>query len=312
MENNNTHLDNFKKALGTKQVTEKITGFTYVSWSDAWESFKKIYPLATYEIVKFDGLPYQDLGIKGVMVYTKVTADGITYEMWLPVLDGANKPMKNEPYKYEGYEWENGAKKPVEKTCDAYDIFDVNTAIMRCLTKNIALFGIGLYAYQGVDLPKVVNTVDNLPPVKKAVAPVAPTPKVTASVEGQWKPTTLPSIAVEPVALSFKDNEVVEGVGQVASLLNPPTTSTQEEYDKALARAIAGEVKLKPVSIGRKKLNDLLDKHLAYSVDKLKLADEKKTLSILSSQKLGYAEADDVKQQARLTWISGVLGVVTK
>ena len=30
----------------------------------------------------------------GAMVYTKVTANGLTHEMWLPVMDGANKAMK--------------------------------------------------------------------------------------------------------------------------------------------------------------------------------------------------------------------------
>ena len=30
---------------------------------------------------------------------------------------------------------------------------DVNTAMMRCLTKCISLFGIGLYIYAGEDLP---------------------------------------------------------------------------------------------------------------------------------------------------------------
>lgn len=32
-------------------------------------------------------------------------------------------------------------------------MFDINTAIMRCLVKNIAMFGLGLYIYSGEDLP---------------------------------------------------------------------------------------------------------------------------------------------------------------
>ena len=31
--------------------------------------------------------------------------------------------------------------------------FQINTSTMRCLTKNIALFGLGLYIYAGEDLP---------------------------------------------------------------------------------------------------------------------------------------------------------------
>ena len=32
--------------------------------------------------------------------------------------------------------------------------FDVNKAIMRCLVKNLAMFGLGLYVYAGEDLPE--------------------------------------------------------------------------------------------------------------------------------------------------------------
>ena len=33
-------------------------------------------------------------------------------------------------------------------------MFDVNKAIMRCLVKNLAMFGLGLYVYAGEDLPE--------------------------------------------------------------------------------------------------------------------------------------------------------------
>lgn len=87
------------------------------------------------------------------MVYTKITADGTTHEMWLPVLDGANKPMKSEPYTYvvKGY---NG-NPPTEKTVESLNMFDVNKALMRCLTKNMAMFGLGLYIYAKEDLPEM-------------------------------------------------------------------------------------------------------------------------------------------------------------
>ena len=32
--------------------------------------------------------------------------------------------------------------------------FDVNTAKMRCLVKNLAMFGLGLYIYAGEDVPR--------------------------------------------------------------------------------------------------------------------------------------------------------------
>jgi hypothetical protein len=66
--------------------------------------------------------------------------------MWLPVMDGKNKAMKREAYKY--------MTKFGEKSVEAFTMFDVNKAIMRCLTKNLAMFGLGLYIYAGEDLPE--------------------------------------------------------------------------------------------------------------------------------------------------------------
>lgn len=137
-------------SLNVNDKTEKKkSGYqtlTYLSWSFAWSEFVKIYPEATYEIVKNDnGLPYF-LDDCGAMCYTKVTANGLTHEMWLPVMDGANKPMRKETYKY--------TVKSGEKTCQAINMFDVNKTVMRCLVKNLAMFGLGLYIYAGEDLPE--------------------------------------------------------------------------------------------------------------------------------------------------------------
>ena len=41
-----------------------------------------------------------------------------------------------------------------ERTVEAASMFDVNKAIMRCLVKNLAMFGLGLYVYAGEDLPE--------------------------------------------------------------------------------------------------------------------------------------------------------------
>lgn len=131
---------------------QKKTGnatLTYLSWPFAWAEVKKRYPEASYEVKKFDGLPYVFDPLTGYMVYTTVTIEGITHEMWLPVMDGANKAMKAEPYKYvTGFR--QYAK---EKTCEAATMFDINKTIMRCLVKNLAMFGLGLYIFAGEDLP---------------------------------------------------------------------------------------------------------------------------------------------------------------
>ena len=71
-------------------------------------------------------------------------------------MNGANKAMKNKPYTYEVIEWVNRQKtgKMIPKTVEAYTMFDVNKTVMRCLVKNMAMFGLGLYIYAGEDLPE--------------------------------------------------------------------------------------------------------------------------------------------------------------
>ena len=133
--------------INVSEKTEKKGNLTYLSWAWAWAEFKKVYPDAQYEVVKFaDGKPYYYDDKTGYMVYTKVTAEGLTYEMWLPVMDGANNAMKSERYEIQ--------TKYKKITVEPATMFDINKTIMRCLTKNLAMFGLGLYIYAGEDLPE--------------------------------------------------------------------------------------------------------------------------------------------------------------
>lgn len=136
--------------LNVNEHTETKNDLTYLSWAWAWQETLKICPTATYEIKHFldkDGVSrcYQYDPKLGYMVFTSVTVNGLTREMWLPVMDGANKAMKTEAYKY--------TTKYGEKVVEAATMFDINKTIMRCLTKNLAMFGLGIYIYAGEDLP---------------------------------------------------------------------------------------------------------------------------------------------------------------
>lgn len=145
----NEIMEKFKElySLNVNEYVEQKQGLSYLTWSYAWAEFKKIYPDAIYEIKKDDkGLCYFGDENIGYMVYTSVSAGGLTYEMWLPVMDNANKSMKLNAYKY--------ATRSGEKTVEAISMFDINKAIMRCLVKNLAMFGLGLYIYAGEDLPE--------------------------------------------------------------------------------------------------------------------------------------------------------------
>lgn len=165
--------------LFSKNVNEYVeqkNGLNYLSWAYAWAEFKKMYPEANYEIRKDEnGKCYFGDGDIGYMVYTRVVADELTHEMWLPVMDGANKAMKDKPYQYtvknpkfkyaklnnaDGKYYDNYGNEQTEyltKNCEAMTMFDVNKTIMRCLVKNLAMFGLGLYIYAGEDLPEDIT-----------------------------------------------------------------------------------------------------------------------------------------------------------
>jgi len=145
-------MEHFKKlnVISVKEHTKSKrvggTNLTYLSWTWAWGELKKVYPNAIYEVKKFDNKPFMYDKNTGYMVFTEITIEEIAHEMWLPVMDGANKAMKSEPYTYK--------TKYDEKSVVSASMFDINKTIMRCLVKNIAMFGLGLYIYAGEDLPE--------------------------------------------------------------------------------------------------------------------------------------------------------------
>jgi hypothetical protein len=140
-------------SLNVNENVEKKNGLSYLSWSWAVAEILKKYPDMTYEILRFENnLPYTYDEKTGYMVFTKVTIAGITREMWLPVMDPANKAMLDHKYTYQVKNYKTGEL--VEKEVQPATMFDVNKTIMRCLTKNFAMFGLGLYIYAGEDLPE--------------------------------------------------------------------------------------------------------------------------------------------------------------
>lgn len=130
----------------TEKKSNGKTELTYLSWVWAWSEVRKRYPSATYEIKMFDGKPYIFDEKTGYMCFTSVTIENETHEMWLPVMDSHNEAMLAEPRevktKFNSY------------TVGKCTMFDVNKTIMRCLAKNLAMFGLGLYIYAGEDLPE--------------------------------------------------------------------------------------------------------------------------------------------------------------
>lgn len=118
-------------AVNVNDKVEKKGKLSYLSWAWAWGEVKKRYPDADYWYYKDDEtkLPMSFVSEVGGFCYTSVTINGNTLPMWLPILDNRNQT----------------AMKP--------NAFQINSTLMRCLTKNLAMHGLGHYIYAGEDLP---------------------------------------------------------------------------------------------------------------------------------------------------------------
>ena len=125
-------------AINVSEHIEKKGGYSYLSWPYAVSQLRLAYPTATWEVRRFDGLPYLACEA-GVFVEVAVTVQGVTLSQLHPVLDARNKPLL------------------------APTVFDINTSIMRALVKGIALHGLGLYIYAGEDLPQPLTDAANDP-----------------------------------------------------------------------------------------------------------------------------------------------------
>ena len=187
--------------LDLSDKCEKRESLTYLSWANAWSEFKSAYPSATYRILKNEnGLPYFRDPNLGIMVFTEVTVDDVTHQMWLPVMDSKNKAMKLEPYTYSV--WNNFKKAFEEKTVQAASMFDINKTLMRCLVKNLAMFGLGLYIFQGDDLPEksADDTNSSAPqPMQRPVQqqPVDPLAGIKSAINSANDVTTLMSFYLD-------------------------------------------------------------------------------------------------------------------
>lgn len=119
-------------------VVEKKMSLTYLSWAKAWDIVMQHYPESNFEILE----PVR-LDDGSMEVWVSVTIDGHTRKMWLPVMDNKN----------------NSIIKPTSR--------QVSDARMRCLVKCLAMFGLGLYIYQGEDLPRQDEPADVMTAIKE-------------------------------------------------------------------------------------------------------------------------------------------------
>ena len=123
------------RKIDVSKHTEKKGKFTYLSWAWAVDTLLQHCESATWTYA--DPLTLPD---GSMMVFCTVKAFGKEMTAQLPVLDFKNQAIKNP------------------------NTMQLNTAMQRCLAKAISLHGIGLYIYQGEDLPEgdVLERIENI------------------------------------------------------------------------------------------------------------------------------------------------------
>lgn len=139
-------------AIDVSKHMERKGKFNYLSWAWAVGQLRQADAGATWEVKRFDGLPFLRTEV-GYFVEVAVTVQSVTLSQVHPVLDGGNRVIEMP------------------------NAFDINTSIQRCLVKAIALHGLGLYVYAGEDLPEVTEKPE-------PTVPTPETPKLVPAAAG--------------------------------------------------------------------------------------------------------------------------------
>ena len=126
--------------VDVREKTKQKNGLNYLSWAVAWAEVKKRFPDAEFNIYeqiiddRGNTRPWFDDGKSG-WVKTGVIINGIEAIEQLPIMDFRNKSIP----------------------ADAITSTDANKSIQRSLTKACARHGLGLYIYEGEDMPEEVR-----------------------------------------------------------------------------------------------------------------------------------------------------------
>ena len=202
--------------INVNDMTEKKGRFTYLSWSDAVNAVKSNFPDTTWKnhefVIEHNGgkytVPYMLDPITGHgFVKCTVTIEGQDHEQTHPILNHLNKPIA----------------KP--------DAYAINTAQQRCLAKCLSLHGLGLYIYQGEDLPVLTKEEEDQQEIDKVYDRQEPLLTGKTPVEGGItvdQNVKLDRLSRDPV---FKGSDT-----QAVIRTYIDTMPTKESADKAITK----------------------------------------------------------------------------
>ena len=128
-------------AIDVSEYTEQKMNLTYLSWARAVMLVSNVYEMK-YKFCDINGLPYRLLPDGSAEVITEVTIGKYKRQMALPIMDYKNNPVKD------------------------IDARQLNDNRMRCLVKNLAMFGLGMSVFAQWDNHLPSEEKDKKPDVK--------------------------------------------------------------------------------------------------------------------------------------------------
>ena len=202
-------------AIDCSDKAEKKNGLTYLSWAWAWGILMEHSPEATYQFLN------EEWDSEGrATVWCKVAIGELERLMWLPVMDYKNKAIV----------------KP--------DTRAVSDTRMRCLTKCLAMYGLGHYIYAGEDLPAQTETAEEATPEPKKAAKPAPEPASNADDTLNILITTFNKFAEDPdtgtKTVANLEDLYRQNVGAITQLQE----SSPEDYKQLMAHLSAMKAEL--------------------------------------------------------------------
>ena len=128
-------------AIDVSEYTEQKMNLTYLSWARAVMLVSNVYEMK-YKFCDINGLPYRLLPDGSAEVITEITIGKHKRQMALPIVDYKNNPVKD------------------------IDARQLNDNRMRCLVKNLAMFGLGISVFAQRDNHLPSEEKDEKPEVK--------------------------------------------------------------------------------------------------------------------------------------------------
>ena len=141
----NTSIFTTLNSINVSDKSKEKNGLSYLPWASTWALIKKSFPDATYQIYPQvldtygNSRFWHDDGKTG-WVEVGVTINGVEMKETLAIMDYHNKSI------------------PAENITSA----DANKSVKRCMVKACALHGLGLYIYEGEDLPEEETKINEI------------------------------------------------------------------------------------------------------------------------------------------------------